>query len=56
MQTVAAVGEMVTKHGQAFKQHYTIKRGFHMTLMIPNRAVTFDFPPEIEVVSFNFDC
>lgn len=47
---------MVTKHGQAFKTNYTVKRGFHMALMIPNRAVTFDFPAEIEVVSFNSDC
>lgn len=52
---LALVGEMVTKHGQAFKTNYSVKRGFHMTLMIPNRAVTFDFPAEIEVVSFNFD-
>lgn len=52
--SLALVGEMVTKHGQAFKTNYTIKRGFHVTLMIPNRAVTFDFPAEIEVVSFNF--
>lgn len=45
---------MATKHGQAFKMNYNIKRGFHVSLMIPNRAVTFDFPAEIEVVSFNF--
>lgn len=51
---LALVAEMGTKHGQAFKMNYTVKRGFHVTLMIPNRAVTFDFPAEIEVVSFNF--
>lgn len=49
----ALVGELVTKHGQAFKTNYTVKRGFHVTLTIPNRTVTFDFPAEVEVVSIH---
>lgn len=30
--------------------HYTAQRGFHVILMIPNKACVRDFPDELEVV------
>lgn len=53
----ALVGELSTKHRQPFKMNYSFKRGFHLVLMIANRAITCDIPDELEVVSskqFNF--
>lgn len=49
-QTVT-VAELSTKYGQAFKLHYTVHKGFHVQLKIPNSNVVRDFPPELESVS-----
>lgn len=49
--TTATVAEMSTKYGQLFKLNYTLHKGFHVQLKIPNSNVVHDFPPELEVVS-----
>lgn len=44
------IGNMSSEYGQVFRMHYTAQRGFHVILMIPNKACVRDFPDELEVV------
>lgn len=55
MLPTATVAELSTKYGQAFKLNYTVHKGFHVLLKIPNSNVIQDFPPELEVVSQRFN-
>lgn len=41
---------MSSEYGQVFRMNYTVQRGFHVILMIPNKACVRDFPQELEVV------
>lgn len=50
-QVESKIGELSSKYGQAFKMNYTVHKGFHAQLMIPNQSCIQDFPDELEVVS-----
>lgn len=54
MLSTATAAEMSTKYGQVFKLNYTVHKGFHVQLKIPNANVIHDFPSELDVVSEDF--